>query len=212
MKMIRLKTLPAACVAAAFQILMAQTALAQEYRTAEEVKGIEVGGKVGDLNGVLADGTAYRLQNDLKKGKTVVIFYRGQWCPVCSRHLSNLQDSLQVLQDEGINVVAVSPEKPEKLAKTQQKTKATFTLVHDRDYAFAKAFDVLFRPDQKTLGVYNTMLGADLKHSHSDESQQLPVPATFLLDENGVVLWRHVDPNYKNRASVASIIAASINN
>lgn len=209
--MIHLKTLPVACVAAAFQILMAQAVLAQEYRTAQEVKGIEVGEKVTALNGVLADGSEYELDQELKKGQTVVIFYRGQWCPVCSRHLSNLQDSLQVLKDADINVVAVSPEKPEKLVKTQKKTEATFTLVHDRDYVFAKAFDVLFRPDRKTLGVYNTMLRADLKNAHSDDSQQLPVPATFLIDTDGTVLWKHVDPDYKNRASVSSIIAASKN-
>ncbi|MCF8276473.1 MAG: AhpC/TSA family protein [Flavobacteriales bacterium] len=211
MKMIHLRTLPVACVAAAFQILTAQTVMAQEYRTAEEVKGIEVGERVAGLQGVLADGSEYDLDKELKKGKTVVIFYRGQWCPVCSRHLSNVQDSLQVLKDAGINVVAVSPEKPEKLTRTQEKTKAAFTLVHDRNYAFAKAFDVLFRPDQKTLGVYNTMLGADLKNAHSDDSQQLPVPATFLIDTDGKVLSKHVDPNYKNRASVAAIIAASKN-
>ena len=107
MKMIRLKALPVACVAAVFQIMIVQSVMAQEFRSAEDVKGIEVGAKVSGLSGTLINGSKFHLDDELKKGKTVVMFYRGQLCPVCSRHLSNLQDSLEVLKSEGINVVAI---------------------------------------------------------------------------------------------------------
>jgi peroxiredoxin len=135
-----------------------------------------------------------------------VIFYRGQWCPICSRHLSILQDSLTYLEDKGVKVVAISPEKQENLKKTEEKTDASFTLLYDEDYKISKMFDVLFRPDEETITVYNERLDANLAEAHSDQSQRLPIPATFIINQEGEVVWRHFDRDYKERASISQII------
>ena len=103
---------------------------AQEYKSVSEVKGLPVGAEVSMFTAKDQFGNNYKLSEALKKGPVVLLFYRGQWCPVCNKHLSQLQDSLQLIYDKGATVIAISPERPEYLKKTEEKTKATFTLLY----------------------------------------------------------------------------------
>jgi peroxiredoxin len=112
------------------------------------------------------------------------------------------------MQNMGAQVVAVSPEKPELLAKTTEKTGADFTLLYDEDYRISDAFDVTFTPGGMDRTMYNTFLGANLKQAHSDDSQRLPIPATFVIGKDGKIAWRHFDPDYKKRSTVSEILDA----
>lgn len=189
-----------------FVLLSAFSCSQENHKTVEETKGVEVGATISDFNAIDQDGKLFNLNKTLAERNVVVIFYRGQWCPICSRHLSNLQDSLSYLENKGVKVVAISPEKQENLKKTQEKTDASFTLLYDKDYKISKMFDVLFRPDEETIKAYNERLDANLSEAHSDHSQRLPVPATFIINQEGKVVWRHFDRDYKERASVKEIM------
>jgi len=181
---------------------MAQT---DQYISAKEAKGLEVGSTAPDWSAKTADGEELQLDKLLAKGPVVMVFYRGQWCPVCNKHLSELEENLQKLTNKGAQVVAISPEKSEFLEKTRDKTNASFSLLHDEDYKIAAAYGVKFRPGSATRIMYNTALGANLKKAHSDDSQQLPIPATYIIDDSKTIVWRHFDPDYKKRASVEEI-------
>jgi len=181
---------------------------AQEYRTAEEAEGLTVGSVAPLFEAVDGENKTFKLDNALKEGPVVVIFYRGFWCPVCNKHLATIQDSLKLIQDRGARVVAVSPEKPEYLDKMADKSGARFTLLYDEGYRISDAYDVTFKPSATTLFTYNNFLGAKLKKTHSDDSQRLPIPATYLIDQDGTIVWRHFDPDYKKRSSVKAILKA----
>lgn len=187
-------------------LLLNFTSFSQEYKSVHEVKGLPVGSKVKLFSAVDQSNKTYQLSEALKTGPVVLLFYRGQWCPVCNRYLSQLQDSLQQIYDKGATVIAVSPEKPEYLEKTATKTKATFTLLYDKDYSISKAFDVVFKPTEKEIALYDDRLKADLEHANTDSTNRLPVPATFIIDKNGIVVWRHFNPDYRIRASVSEIL------
>ena len=181
-------------------------AMAQNTRSVEDAHGLPVGVKAPDFQAIDADSVIYMLDEALKKGPVVMIFYRGQWCPICNRHLAAVQDSLKLITDRGASVVAVSPQKPEYLEKMAGKTGATFRLLYDKSYAISDAYDVTFTPESWQLIRYNTGLNAKLKESQSDDSQRLPIPATYLINRDGVIVWRHFDPNYKNRSTVKDIL------
>lgn len=181
-------------------------AMAQNGKSVNDVKGLPLGAKAPKFTTVDADGMKYKLEAALKKGPVVVLFYRGQWCPVCNRYLSQLQDSLQLVYKKGATVVAISPEKPELLNKTKEKTKATFTLLHDKDFLIGNAFDVVFIPEEKIIALYNDKLKANLEGASSDGSPLLPVPATFIINKAGVIVWRQFNPDYRVRASVKDIM------
>ena len=180
--------------------------MAQEYKSVSEVKGLAVGAKVSMFTAEDQFGDNYKLSEALKKGHVVILFYHGQWCPVCNRYLSQVQDSIQQIYSMGASVIAISPEKPELLQKTQEKTKADFVLLHDKDFKIGEAFDVVFMPDAKQINMYNVQLNAHLEEASSDGTARLPVPATFILDKNGVVVWKQFNPDYKIRASVKEIL------
>ncbi len=180
---------------------------AQENRSLEEAKGIAVGTPAPDFEAYDQNEELFQLQTALKNGPVVLIFYRGHWCPVCNRHLNTIQDSLKLIMEKGATVVAVSPQKPDYLQKMQDKTGAEFRLLFDNMYKIAEAYDVSFTPETKVLIKYNTLLNAELKKSQSDDSQRLPIPATYIINEEGTIVWRQFDPDYKNRSTVKDILA-----
>jgi len=187
-------------------ITMNTSIMGQKGKAVTEVKGLAVGSKAPRFTTTDAEGKKYNLEKALKKGPVVLLFYRGKWCPVCNRHLSHLQDSLRFIYEKGATVIAISPEKPELLKKTKEKTKASFTLLHDKGFLFGNAFDVVFNPDIKQVGMYNEKLHANLEGASSDGSSRLPVPATFIIDNNGKIVWRQFNSDYRIRASVKDII------
>jgi peroxiredoxin len=189
-------------------ILSTSLTSAQNGKDIEDVHGIKVGVKAPLFTAVNTENKTFSLEEELKNGAVVLIFYRGFWCPVCNKHLSRLQDSLKQIQATGAQVIAISPEKPEYLDKMVEKTGAEFTLLYDKDYKIANAFGVTFKPSAMQLITYNTVLGAGLKDSHSDDSQRLPIPATYIINQEGIIIWLQFDPNYKNRSTVQGILNA----
>jgi len=179
---------------------------AQERMKAKDREGLPVGADVTSFSATGQDGKTFELSQQLEEGPVVLVFYRGFWCPHCNKHLKVLQDSLSMIEDMGAKVVAVSPEKPEFLDKMANKSGAQFTLLYDEDYKIEEAFDLTFTPSKAMAMAYNVFMGAKMKESHSDDSQKLPIPATYIIDQNSKVIWRQFDPNYKKRSSVKAIL------
>lgn len=189
-----------------FFISLLQPSFSQESRSADEASGLAAGAKAPNFVAMDADSTSFDLHKTLEDAPVVLIFYRGFWCPVCNKHLAQIQDSLSMITDRGVKVVAVSPEKPEYLDKMAEKTGANFRLLYDEGYKISNAYDVTFTPKKSELVIYNTILGANLKESHSDDSQRLPIPATYIIDKNGEIVWRQFNPDYKKRSTVKGIL------
>jgi len=180
----------------------------QNSRDVNKAKGLSVGIKAPHFEAIDADSNLFVLEEVLKEGTVVLIFYRGYWCPVCNKHLGKMQDSLQFIEETGARIIAISPEKPEYLDKTEAKTGAGFSLLYDEDYRIADAYDVTFKPTTIQLFTYNVVLNGDLKKSHSNDLQLLPIPATYIINQEGIITWRQFDPDYKNRSSVKEILKA----
>lgn len=172
----------------------------------KEVNGLEVGEISPNFTALDIYGSKFTLADLLDKGEVVLIFIRGQWCPFCNKHLKEIQENLPLIYQKGASVVVVSPEKSEFIKKTIEKTGAEFTILYDEDYKIATAYDVIFKPKAMLRLMYNTILGAKLKESHSDQSEQLPVPATFIISEDGKIKWRHFNPDYKKRSQINDIL------
>ena len=154
-----------------------------------------------------AAGRPVELKQLLKKGPVVLYFYRGQWCPSCSKQLSQLQDSLQLLTAKGAQVVVITPETLENIGKTVAKTKASFPIVHDRSFAIMTAYHTAFTVDQPTALKYKSF-GVDLRQANGAQEDVLPVPATYVIGRNGRIKYVYFNPDYKQRASVRRIAAA----
>ena len=180
--------------------------IAQNTRSVNDAHGLQVGSLAPDYQAIDSDSITLILADALKKGPVVMIFYRGQWCPYCTKHLSTIQDSLKLITDRGATVVAISPQRPEYLREMVEKTGASFRLLYDERYAISDAYDVTYTPTTRQLIRYNTGMQAKLKETQTDDSQRMPIPATYLIDHDGVIVWRHFDPDYKNRSTIKEIL------
>ncbi len=189
-----------------FSLLFSIPSIAQTAPSLDEVKGAQVGDTVKNFSLSDQNGQTFTLTEALKDGPVVLVFYRGQWCPYCNKHMSHLQDSLPLIGAKGARVIALSPENPAYLEKMEIKTGAKFSLLYDSSYQIAKRMDVLFDPGEQLVKKYDRISGKPLTEVHGTDNTLLPVPATFIIDQDGVIVWRHFDTNYKERSGIDAIL------
>lgn len=171
----------------------------------EAPEGLFIASKAPDFKAKDQSGNEIRLKDLLKKGKVVLVFYRGQWCPYCNRELSRLQDSLQLINDKGATLIAISPEKPENISKTIEKTKATYSILYDQGLKIMKAYDVEFEVPENTITRYRNA-GLDIEKNNGDNGKYLPVPAIYIIDKESTITYRFFEPDYKKRPSVLELL------
>jgi peroxiredoxin len=153
-------------------------------------------------------GKTLDLKRLLKSHKAVVLFfYRGQWCPYCNKHIKELQDSLQLLTGKGAYVIGVTPETDENINKTIDKTHASFSIIQDKGYKIMKAYDVNYVVDDAMFAKLKNY-GIDLEKNNGNADHVLPVPATYVIDSSGKIIFAHFDKDITKRASVSSILNA----
>lgn len=141
------------------------------------------------------------------EGPVVLVFYRGGWCPYCVKHLSDLQAHIGELEELGASVIAVSPETPEHVAESIEKTGAEYTILSDPEMLASTAYNLTFEVDPGTQRKYRGY-GIDLDTWNSTGEWKLPVPALYIIDKGGVIRWRHVDENYRERVKGRDVVEA----
>lgn len=170
-------------------------------------KGLEKGSKAPDVDFTI-DGQKVALADLYKDQDVAIIFYRGFWCPYCSKHLAEFSTRAKELEDKGVKLIAITPEGEAGVTKTKDNSKATFAIVSDADGSIQKAFDVDYKVTDAYVGKVNEMLKVSISENNASGAAELPVPATYVINKEGTIIYAHFDPDYKKRASIDDIIAA----
>ena len=168
-------------------------------------EGLFINSKAPDFRAKDQTGMEIHLKDVLKKGKVVLVFYRGQWCPYCNRQLKKLEDSLQLIISKGATLIAVTPEKPESITKTIEKTSATYSILFDEGLKIMNAYNVAFEVPENTLTRYRNT-GIDIEKNNGTNGKYLPVPAVFIIDKESTIIYRFFEPDYKKRPTVQEIL------
>ena len=173
----------------------------------EKPEGLFINSKAPDFKAKDQNGNEIVLKDLRKKGPVILVFYRGYWCPYCNKELLRLEDSLQLIVNKGAQLIAVTPEKQEGVAKTIEKTKATYPIITDEEMKIMKAYDVTYQVDDKTVGRYK-MASIDLAANNGQKAGAvyLPVPAVYIINKDGEISYRFFDPDYKKRPSVKDLL------
>jgi len=174
----------------------------------EHAKAIAPGTKAPDPGVFGLDGTKTPLSAVLAGKPTVLVFYRGGWCPYCTAHLAELAKAEQALIDAGYQIVALSPDAPEPVKKDASEWGYSYKIFSDKDGAAATAFGVAFRLDDATYAKYKGF-GVDLEERSGAGHHILPVPSVFLIDASGIVRFTHANADYKARLSGDKLLAAA---
>jgi peroxiredoxin len=144
----------------------------------------------------------------VKSQPTILIFYRGGWCPYCNKHLKEIGEIENELVKKGYQIVAISPDRPEELKKSVSKYNLAYKILSDSQLKAAKAFGVAFKVDRETLQKYKKY-NIDLVKASGESHQSLPVPAVFLFGKEGRLKFQYVNPDYTVRLKKQVLLAAA---
>jgi len=170
--------------------------------------GLKVGAAAPNIQATLSDGKAFDLKNELKGGPIGIIFYRGFWCPKCTKHLEALQSELAELKEKGLRIYAVTPETEEYIEKTQEKSNIEIPFIHDNAHQIMDAYKVSYKVTEEYAKGVGGFAGVDLADSHGAEDAYLPVPATYLIGQDGKIFYAHYEHDYGKRATAKNMLVA----
>jgi peroxiredoxin len=142
-----------------------------------------------------ANGKTVRVNDKIKERPTILIFYRGGWCPYCNKQLAGIQEIEKKLLELGYQIIAISTDSPESLAKTLNKQHLSYTLLSDDELAASKLFGIAYSGPK----AYEKILQESSNGKNVDKL--LPVPSVFILDTRGVIQFEYINPDFKQRIS-----------
>lgn len=168
-------------------------------------KALHEGVKAPDF--ALSDphGKSVRLSALLAQGPVVLTFYRGGWCPYCNLQLRSYQQALPEIRALGAELVAVSPQTPDKSLSTAEIDGLLFPVLSDRGNEVARSFGLVFRVSDEVTKAYRGF-GIDIEASNGEATHELPIPATYLIDRDGTIRFAYVNAEYKVRLSAARLL------
>jgi peroxiredoxin len=156
-----------------------------------------------------AFGHEVSLKTLLAEGPLVVSFYRGEWCPYCNLELRELQAALPKIQALGAKLVAISPEKPDRGIIATEKNQLTYPILSDFKNVVARQFGIVFQVGDGVKELGKARFNNDLTLRNGEGSYQLPVPATYVIDDSGTIRFAHVDADYMTgRVEAETVVAA----
>lgn len=176
----------------------------------EKPEGLFINSRVPDFKANDQNGNEIVFKDLRKKGNVVVVFTRGSWCPYCNRFLKKLQDSLSLIQAKHAQVIVITPEWHEGIDAVVAKTGATFPIIYDSAMKITNAYNGTYQLDERTLIRYkDSNPSIDLlKINNQRKNAYLPITAVYVVNNEGSVIYRYFDEDYKKRVSVKEILQA----
>jgi peroxiredoxin len=168
----------------------------------------EVGTRLPDADLLAADGSPLSLSEALGDGFTVLVLYRGAWCPYCNLTLRTYQSELLPgLRERGTELAALSPQKPDGSLTMKEKHGLEFAVLSDPGLTVARAIGVVTAPTEESLAA-QLELGLDLGAVNADGTTALPMPTVAIVDDGLKIHWIDVHPDYTTRSEPEEILAA----
>ena len=168
-------------------------------------KAANIGDKFPEFDLANANNESKSLRHFLRDGPLVLSFYRGAWCPYCNLEINALQQRLPEITAAGGQLVAVSPQLPEKSLDQVNRSKLTFEVLSDVGNKLAKQINLAFTLPQPLRPIYEAWQ-LDIPGHNDDDSFELPIPATYIIDTDGVIRYAFVEMDYTQRLEPDIII------
>jgi peroxiredoxin len=154
-----------------------------------------------------ATGAIVSLEERLAYGPNIVTFYRGGWCPYCNIALRALQSRLPEIKSLGGSLIAISPEVPDQSLSTTEKLALEFDVLSDADNSVARLFGLVYRISDAARERLQAF-GRDLVAHNGTDSWELPITATYVINQEGLIVFDHVDADYRERLDPATVVNA----
>jgi peroxiredoxin len=185
-----------------------QTIAAQQQTIASEAiatKPLQKGQKAPDVKLKDLDGKDVSLASLHKDKPLIIVFFRGGWCPICTKHTQQLMKIYPDLKEKGYEMIAVSPDSVESTKANIDKTSIPFPVYSDSELNASSGFGLAFRVDEATITRYKGF-GIDLDKASGQSHHALPIPAIFILSKDGTVAFAHSNPDYRQRLDANELL------
>ena len=168
---------------------------------------LKVGDRAPDIKLANVKGEIVEVSALLKSGPVIVTFYRGGWCPYCNLELKAFQEMLPEIAAMGVSLVAISPERPDATLSTAEKNTLAFEVLSDVGQEVGRAFGLVYAFSEELKNAYRTF-GLDIpaRNGAADE-WALPVPATYIINRDGTIIFAYADVDYRDRAEPSEVVA-----
>lgn len=173
---------------------------AQISEKAEDISPLLIGETIPEAVLKAPDASDHSILNILSEKPTVLLFYRGGWCPYCNAHLAEIQDAESEIIKLGYQIIAISPDSPENLQLTDEKHKLNYSLYSDGDGNLSKAMGIAFKAPERNLIRL-------LEKSDGLNKGSLPVPSVFVADTKGKIAFEYINQDYKTRLNASLLLA-----
>ncbi|AOE50409.1 peroxiredoxin-like family protein [Kangiella sediminilitoris] len=173
-----------------------------------DVSPLLIGQAAPDIMLFDSEGAPFSLLEKISKQPTIIVFYRGGWCPFCNAQLSQLQDIQDELKDLGYQLLAISPDTPSELNKTSKDRELDYQLISDFQLKATRQFGLAFHIPNDYRDKVESIGGKTVRLAGDDKST-LPVPAVFVFDKDGIIQFQYANPNYKVRIEPELLLTAA---
>ena len=154
-----------------------------------------------------ATGKTVNLSEVLKDNRVVLTFYRGGWCPYCNLELKAFQNALPKIEAKGAKLIAISPETPDNSLSTAEKNELSFEVLSDTNNKTAKDLGLVFQLPETLQNLYKKF-GIDLDINQNNTNQELPIAATYIIEQDGTISYDYLQEDYKLRADPSEVLTA----
>jgi peroxiredoxin len=173
-----------------------------------QVQPLAVGMRAPAFSAQTKDGVLRTFSPESYQKPTVVIFYRGGWCPYCNMQLSDLHLVEPKLRQIGFEIVFLSTDRPAILYSSLKSEHIDYTLLSDSRLEAAKAFHIAFHLDDATIAKMKSF-GVDLDSTTGEPLHELPVPSVFIIDRTGTIRYVYSNPDFRIRLGADALWAAA---
>lgn len=181
---------------------------AQERPIAAEptaTKPLEKGQKAPDVKLKGLDGNDVSLASLHQEKPLVIVFFRGGWCPICTKHTQQLIKAYPELKEKGFEMIGVSPDSVESTKANIDKNSIPFRLYSDSELSATSGFGLAFKVDDATFIKYKGF-GLDLEKASGKTHHALPIPAIYVVSKDGIVTFAHSNPDYRQRLDAKDLL------
>ena len=154
-----------------------------------------------------AKGELVTLDTLLEKGKVVLAFYRGGWCPYCNLELKALQNVVTEIEAKRATLVAITPETPDNTLSTKEKNELSFEVLSSKDNELARKLGLVYKLPDNLVDLYKNF-GIDLIQSQGNTANELPIAATYVVAQDRSISYHFLAEDYKLRADPQDILNA----
>jgi peroxiredoxin len=171
-------------------------------------RALKAGTNMPDFRLFDSSGVPVSSSDLLARGPLVVSFDRGVWCPYCNMVLRALEACVPEIERRGANVVAISPQTQANSRIAARENRVSFPILSDSRNQVAAAFGVRVKLPDDLIDLYRNFFKNDLAIINGDNSWTLPVPACFVMGQDGVIIYAKVNPDYTHRPDPRELLPA----